>query len=247
MNTGFNELDKLVDLNKPQLILITGTENIEELSGDISNNVCLNQEKEVLEIVKSKKEYLIKRLMTNYCNVNYNKWTIKNQYSDEELKKIGQSTVNLIETTKRLPTIIEQDMQLYDFDNVLNLILQYGNIYGDREETNCLVVLDLFNLSNKHMKINKEKTKSINFLKQVEATKKKLNLPIIVVYDIEIQQKNEYITKEHILDVEELEKYIDTFIILNRLNSNFIIDVYDKNTKIGNCKLKYNLDLRKFE
>lgn len=59
--------------------------------------------------------------------------------------------------------------------------------------------------------------------------------------------KNEYITREHILEVEELEKYIDTFIILNRLNSNFMIDVYDKNTKIGNCELKYNLDLRKFE
>ena len=84
-------------------------------------------------------------------------------------------------------------------------------------------------------------------MKQVGTITKKLNLPIIVVYDIEIQQKNEYITKEHILDVEELEKYIDTFIILNGLNSNFIIDVYDKNTKIGNCKLKYNLDLRKFE
>ena len=58
MKTGFEDLDKIINIEEPQLILLTGTTFIEELSGDIANNVCLKQEGEVLEVVSCKKEYL---------------------------------------------------------------------------------------------------------------------------------------------------------------------------------------------
>ena len=47
--------------------------------GDIANNICLKQECDVLKIVGCKKEYLIKRIFVNECNVNYRKWTRKIQ------------------------------------------------------------------------------------------------------------------------------------------------------------------------
>ena len=69
---------KIINLEDPQLILLTGTHFIEELSGDIANNVCLKQECEVLEVVSCKKEYLIKRMLVNEADVNYKSWTLKN-------------------------------------------------------------------------------------------------------------------------------------------------------------------------
>ena len=44
MKTGFEDLDEIINIEEPQLILLTGTNFIEELSGDIANNVCLKQE-----------------------------------------------------------------------------------------------------------------------------------------------------------------------------------------------------------
>ena len=121
MNIGFKGLDNLINIEQPQLILLTGTPFVDMLSGDIANNVCINQKCEVLEIVKHKKEYLIKRLLVNNAMVDYKKWTEKDQYTKEELQQIGQSTVNLIETTRRLPTIIEQDLNLYNLKKLLGL------------------------------------------------------------------------------------------------------------------------------
>ena len=146
MNTGFKELDKLLNIEEPQLIILTGdTPLIDILSGDIANNVCLKQEKEVLEIVSHKQEYLIKRLAVNVANVNYQKWTTKTGYTDTELKQIGQSMVNLIETTDRLPTIIEQEMKLYNLKNVAKYVDMWANHYADRlpKIVNSLIVLDI--------------------------------------------------------------------------------------------------------
>ena len=106
IKTGFNELDKIIDISKPQLILLTGTMFADILSGDIANNICLKQECEVLEIIHTRKEYLIQRMLVNESNVNYRKWNQENRYTDEELKRIGKSVVNLVEVTKNLPTII---------------------------------------------------------------------------------------------------------------------------------------------
>ena len=58
MHTGFKELDKLIDLNEPQLTALTGSTLVDMLSGDIANNICLHQEKEVLEIVSQLRDYL---------------------------------------------------------------------------------------------------------------------------------------------------------------------------------------------
>ena len=133
MNTGFKNLDKIVNLEESKVILITGT-NADILSGDIANNICLNQGYEVLEVVSHKKEYLIKRLLVNQSNVDYKKWTLKDKYTDKELMQIGQATINLIETTKRLPIIIEQNMNLYNLRNITKLVSDFANRYADREK-----------------------------------------------------------------------------------------------------------------
>ena len=132
MNIGLKNLDKIVNLKESEVILLTGI-NVDVLSGDIANNICLNQEYEVLEVVSHKKEYLIKRLLVNQSNVDYKKWTLKDKYTDKELMQIGQATINLIETTKRLPIIIEQNMNLYNLRNITKLVSDFANRYADRE------------------------------------------------------------------------------------------------------------------
>ena len=122
--------------------------------GDIANNICLKQEYDVLEIVDCKKEYLIKRIFVNECNVNYRKWSRKTEYTKEELQQIGQKTVDLIEVMKRLPTIIENDFSLNELVKVVN---NYANYYADREEIQTLVVLDIYPLNSEmNSKFEKE-------------------------------------------------------------------------------------------
>ena len=92
---------------------------------------------------------------------------------------------------------------------------------------------------------------------------RELFYPIIVVDSIDILKKvnkqnniYNYITKDDIDYINRINKYVDTFIILNKnqkeqenskINTDiFDIDVYDKNKKIGTCKLKYDDERRKF-
>ena len=104
------------------------------------------------------------------------------------------------------------------------------------------------------------KTQLIKKLKNISH---KLRCPIIVVDSIDILKKvnkqtniYNYITKDDVNDINTINKYVDTFIILNKnqkeqenskINTDiFDIDVYDKNKKIGTCKLKYDYERRKF-
>lgn len=255
MKTGFEDLDEIINIEEPQLILLTGTNFIEELSGDIANNVCLKQECEVLEVVSCKKEYLIKRMLVNEADVNYKSWTLKDKYSDDELKQIGQSAVNLIEVTKRLPTIIEQDFNLYNLKEVVKLVSDFANHYADRDIVNSLVVLDIFPLNSQHkLKYRKQILMLIKKLKQISS---RLRCPIIFIYNIDISKKYNtdnntcnYLTKEHIDNINKINKYVDTFIIANSDNEQrdiFNVDVYDTKAKIGTCKLRYDFSCRKFE
>lgn len=255
MKTGFEGLDEIINLEEPQLILLTGSHFREELSGDIANNVCLKQECEVLEIVSCKKEYLIKRMLVNESNVNYKNWTLKDKYSDDELKQIGQSTVNLIEVTKRLPTIIEQDFNLYNLKEVAKLVSDFANHYADKEIVNTLVVLDISPLNSQHK--GKYKTQILKLIKDLKKISIKLRCPIIFIYNIDISKKYNtdnntcnYLTKEHIDNINKINKYVDTFIIANSDNEQrdiFNVDIYDTKAKIGTCKLRYDYNCRKFE
>lgn len=250
MNTGFKKLDELLNIEQPQLIILTGdTPLIDMLSGDIANNVCLKQEKEVLEIVSHKKEYLIKRLIINEANVNYRKWAIKTEYTDTELKQIGQSIVNLIETTDRLPTIIEQEMGLYNLKNVAKYVDMWANHYADRlpKVVDSLIVLDIgpfnqliFNVEQE----KKERSKRIRFLKKMRKICKRLTCTILLVYPNYSSNK---MIREEIK--KETENFSDTYISVTIDKSEKSINnltVARKNNTLGNFKLKYDYDHRKF-
>lgn len=258
MKTGFSDLDKIIDISKPQVIVMSGT-NADILSGDIANNICLKQEKEVLEIVRWKKEYLIKRLLINESNVDYKKWSHIDKYTLQELQQIGQTTVNLIEVTKRLPTIIEQDMYLYDLKNVTRLVWEWANDYADRTINETLVVLDISPLNSQQICKRKCKNRIIRkFVKDIQKISKKLNTTIILVCAIDIEKKYNqtthqpnYIKKQDIEYVNSINKYVDEFIILNvnKQSNNtrlFDIDIYNQNNKINSCKLAYDYKIRKF-
>ena len=243
--TEFNILDKMINLEQSGVVLLTG-DNADILSGDIASNICLNQKREVLEIVSCKKEYLIKRLLVNKANVNYRNWTLKEEYTKQELEQIGQATVNLIEVTNRLPTIIEQDINLYNLKNVIKLVSDFANEYADRETVSSLVVLDIFPLNKKYELKSKQKNEIINFFKKISKISRVLNIPIIIVYN-KINNQHEYINKDDLKYISNLNKYIDALIILNfeekqqEQNTNtYIVDIYNKNTKIGTGKIKYD-------
>ena len=255
MNIGLKNLDKIVNLKESEVILLTGI-NVDVLSGDIANNICLNQEYEVLEVVSHKKEYLIKRLLVNQSNVDYKKWTLKDKYTDKELMQIGQATINLIETTKRLPTIIEQNMNLYNLRNITKLISDFANRYADRETVEALAILDIFPLNAGHIDRGKYRKNVVKIFKDMNKISKKLNIPIIIVYDINIKNKYnietyqpKYVTKRDIEIINNINKYVGKTIIVNLDKTKkdiYNLDVYDTNSKIETTKLKYDFKYRRF-
>ena len=256
MKTGFDKLDKIINLRKSEVVLLTGINFVDILSGDIANNVCLKQNCEVLEVVSHKKEYLIKRLLVNQSNVDYKKWTLKNKYTDEELQQIGQATINLIEVTKRLPTIIEQNMNLYNLRNITKLVSDFANRYADRETVEALAILDVFPLNAGHIDRGKYRKNVVKIFKDMNKISKKLNIPIIIVYDIDIKKKynvetyqTKYVTKQDIEFIDNINKYIDKTIIVNlekTKEDTYNLDVYDTNNKIGTTQIKYDFKYRKF-
>lgn len=235
MNTGFSNLDKYIKFDEPELIVFTGVHLIDMLSGDIANNVCLKQEKDVLEIVDSvKKEYLIKRLFVNEASVNYRKWTLKDKYNDEELKRIGQTTLDLIETTRRLPIILDD---LYGLRNIKKIVLDYANKNADRDIINTLIVLDIFpfNIDRYIRKSKLEILESVLFIKYIRKICKELRCTIILI------SQDTFLNKR-------IKKYIDKFLIAEyKSDSNIDIQITKQSKIIGITKLKYNNEFRKFE
>lgn len=256
MNTGFKNLDKIVNLEESKVILITGT-NADILSGDIANNICLNQGYEVLEVVSHKKEYLIKKLLVNQSNVDYKKWTLKDKYTDKELMQIGQATINLIETTQRLPIIIEQNMNLYNLRNITKLVSDFANRYADRETVETLAILDVFPLNAGHIDRGKYRKDIVRIFKGMNKISKKLNISIIIVYDIDIKKKYnvetnqvQYITKQDIEFIDNINKFVDKTMIVNLDKTKediYNLDVYDTNSKIGTTQIKYDCKYRRFK
>lgn len=234
MNTGLENLDNIFNIEQPQLVILTGNPIVDMLSGDIANNICLNNDRyEVLEVVRCYKEYLIKRLFINQSEVNYRKWCLKDQYSDEELKQIGQATVNLIETTKRLPRIIEND--LGSLNDLKKYIYEFANKYADRDEIMSLIVIDIYPLNNIYNKKKKGYYKYKRFMSAMSKYAKRYNCSILIIC-----------TNEIILD--EVSKYADRIIRLNDMKDSIVdLDVIESDKVINNCKLKYNYEIRRFE
>ena len=237
------------------IILLTGNK-ADILSGDIANNVCLKQKYEVLEVVSHKKEYLIKRLLVNECNVDYKKWTLKDKYTDKELRQIGQAAVNLIEVTNRLPTIIEQGMNLFNLKKITKIVSDFANVYADRETVQSLVVLDIYPLNAQYIDKKRYLKAIIKLFKDMDNISKKLNIPIIVVYNMSVEKKYNaetcqlnYLEKQDIEYINKISKYVDKTIIVNldkQQEDMYDLDVYDKNSKIGTTKLNYDFRCRSF-
>jgi hypothetical protein len=254
MKTGYKELDEIIDIQIPNMIAITGsTEHFRAtLSGDIANNICIFQEIEVFEVVSTFKEYLIKRIFTNFCDVNYNKWTLKNEYESEkytdlELQKIGLKTLNLIETTKRLPVIVEERTLQYNKNRILDLLELYANDYADgiAYEREALFVMDLkkFNMrlykedNTKNKKFIKKELKDGKYiLRKARKICKKLKCPIIFTISKDVLNENMLKYFDYIIDLKEEDK-----------NGIFNIEVRNNLNVLGNIKLKYNYEERRFE
>lgn len=271
MKTGFKDLDKIINIEDPQLILLTGTHFIEEFSGDIANNVCLKQECDVLEIVNCKIGYILQRMFVNLADVNYRSWYHRNEYTDEELKRIAIKIEDIIEGTKNFPKIIESDIFVYDLKKVAKFVEDYANHYADRgTPANTLVVLDIFPLKDiqkhliysktrrlrKYLEYRKDRNECLKLIKKLRKISHELSCPIIFIDNIDMMKKyNEdhtynYLTKNDIDNIKQVNKYVDKFIILNadkREDINlYDVDVYNQKEKIGTCKLKFDSNCRKF-
>lgn len=236
MKTGFKELDKVFNFEKAQLVLLTGHNFVDMLSGDIANNICLaNDRFEVVEIVSCFKEYLIKRLFINQAEVNYKKWCLKDQYTDNELKQIGQATVDLIETTKRLPRIVENDI-FGGLNELKKYIYNFVNTHADRDEIMSLVVIDIPSFNSYPDKKDKKYYKYKRFTKAISKYAKRYNCPIVMIC-----------TNEKIL--EEIKKYANKIInVKDRADDGaFNVNIIESNNIISSCKLNYNNEYRRFE
>lgn len=245
IKTGFNSLDKIINLNKPQLITLVDKlegRRAGELSGDIANNISLEQEIPVLELVSCFKEYLIKRLVINQCKVDYRSWYPKH-YTDEEFIKIGKTMTDLIETTKKLPYIEELGRQ--SIKQVKNRIINYVIENRIDENKTGLVVID----SNSFTFMEKDKIdkKIMNtWIKELQKIVKKYHVSMILTYSPDI---NNYKKELEISDVDtSIIKYSDSIVLMNENKSNENIDlkIY-MNNKMEKCTIKYSRKYRKFE
>ena len=249
ISTGFKELDKLVDISTPQIIMIVGKyRNGEELSGDIANNICLKQELNVLEIVDSRKEYLIQRMLVNQANVNYRAWNQRNVYTDEELKKIGKSTVNTVYSLKPLPIIIEEENLWPRRKKIKEIVSYFAEDFGEHYPIYAgIIVLDLFEMNTvcKGKKLKKwekrNEKEAIKIIKDMQKICKKTKCPIIITK--QYQNINEKINIEKITNYNKIQKNIDTFITIEQNE----IEVYSKTKLVGKTKLIYNTEIRKYE
>ena len=237
MRTDFKGLDKIINLNEPEMVAFSGSVLVDILTGDIANNICLSQNCEVLEIVSQRKEYLIKRLVINQSNVNYKDWYLK-KYDNKELQQIALAAMNLFDSFKRLPTIIETNtMNLKD---IKKYIKNYANHYADKKIIDTLIVLDIFPLNNvyvlKNNKYNKKYEKEgLRFIKSMSKICKNLRCPIIFTY---------------LGDIKKIFKYVDKIVVASYNESkNGILNlkVLCNNKKIDTCNIKYNFYLRRFE
>lgn len=157
----------------------------------------------------------------------------KNEYTEAELKQIGQATVDLIETTKRLPRIIEND--LWDLKDLEKYIYKFVNSYADRDEIMSLIVIDIYPFNGYPYKKEKDHNKNKNFIKAMSEYSKRYNCPILVVC-----------TNDLIL--EEVKEYVDKILKLgDRHDSILNVGIIENDKIINSCKLKYNFDIRKFE
>ena len=236
MNTGFKNLDKVFNIEQAQLVLLTGRTFVDMLSGDIANNICLaNDRFEVVEIVSCFKEYLIKRLFINQAEVNYRTWCLKDQYTEDELKQIGQATVNLIEVTKRLPRIVENDI-FWGLKELKKYIYNFVNTHADRDEISSLLIIDISPFNSYPDKKDKKYYKYKRFTKAISKYAKRYNCPIMMIC-----------TNEKIL--EKIKKYADRIInVKDRADDGaFNVSIIENNNIIGSCKLNYNNEYRRFE
>ena len=239
ISTGFKELDKLVDISMPQIIMIVGKcRDGEELSGDIANNICLKQELNVLEIVDSRKEYLIQRMLVNQANA----------YTDEELKKIGKSTVNTVYSLKPLPIIIEEENLWPRRKKIKEIVSYFAEDFGEHYPIYAgIIVLDLYEMNTvcERKKLKKwekrNEKEAIKIIKDMQKICKKTKCPIIITK--QYQNINEKINIEKITNYNKIQKNIDTFITIDQNE----IEVYSKNKLVGKTKLIYNTEIRKYE
>ena len=237
MITEFKKLDKLINLNEPEIIAFSGLYLVDMLTGDIANNICLHQDCEVLEMVSHNKEYLIKRLVINQANVNYRNWYRK-AYNEKELKQIALSNIGLFETTTRLPNIVE--VNLMNLKDIKRYIENYANHYADRDKIDTLIVLDIFPLNDEYILKNSERDKrytreGVKLIKSISKICKKLRCPIIFVY---------------FNDISNIIKYIDKYIIMKedeQGKGGMKLEVHNKNEIIGTCNIRYDFEHRKFE
>ena len=97
--------------------------------------------------------------------------------------------------------------------------------------------------------------KNLRLLKKLAKITKKLICPIIIVMGIDIIKKYNkenwtcnYLSKEDVNNIDKINKYIDNFIIINATERKNIckLDVYSNKGFIGDCKLKYDNNIRKF-
>ena len=134
--------------------------------------------------------------------MGYRNWTLKDKYTDAELKQIGQAIVNLIEVTKRLPTIVETEIM--NLKDIKQYIEAYANNYADRNTIETLIVLDIFPLNDKYH-IEKYAGERVGYIIDIKKICKRLKCPFIYVYYVNFRKIKSYVDKIIITTDKELQ------------------------------------------
>ena len=80
-------------------------------------------------------------------------------------------------------------MNLFNLKKITKIVSDFANVYADRETVQSLVVLDIYPLNAQYIDKKRYLKAIIKLFKDMDNISKKLNIPIIVVYNMSVEKK----------------------------------------------------------
>lgn len=241
MKTGFEEIDKTIDLDKSKIIVIGGKSDIAKtaLALNIASNVAFQNKGVLIFSLEMSKEQLVNRLVASDALVE-NKKIRENNFNDEEWKKVVES-VSKIKETK----IFIDDTMNISIQEILEKIRKIKT----KESINLIIIDELQLVTDNEVtyKINKKE----RILKILKELSKELNVPILITYSLESLDKitDSNVLLNEICKEDEETQYIDNKILLCKKKNSFDVKVLisdRKSNSINNFELSYLLEYCKY-
>lgn len=253
MQTGYNELDKIIEINKGDLIIVAARPAMGKTSF-VSNvaNYVLNKENETVLFLglEELKEKIEKRIIVANENIEIEKIDSFIQHNDTELK-LSKDDVNRIihgiNYFEDLPIYIYQYEEGAHIDTVCSVIKNLN-----KERNLGLIIIDYFQCIRCNSKLLPNREDEITeILRRLKLLAEELNVPIIITSQlprkIEKRDDKRPLIEDFTSSPKRINYYVDKVLFIyrdsyynknNKSNLTEIIVANNKNGKTGTVELE---------